>query len=389
MENQRSTDNLHKSFIDKLSRRYGTFNSERNKFVSTSNSIIARDLFYSDSQFSRLINNSASEGEFKRALGNIERLLKLDQLNEKIPSKSNVLKSNTVLNRNVLFLLLGILFSVILYLMISIKKESLILQDNNLKDETRYEMLKWGFENNFIQPYVKLKELPDDCYYPCYKYQGRWKLKEEYKIPFYRERNGFHYVAKEAIMYARCMDEREDNGEFFEGYEYQKHELWYDKRELPIDSFLTKGSKTQIRKIYNNSDLEKDKNFVKIAYVHTFFRTGFQIDSSLIYRTGKAMGRDIEFVSDEIIEGQLNDGVSIIGLKDEIKSIAVNRLEDYSKPISCNPTISPNIDFNLIEESDEMSFNCNFSIGRFIIDYNKTYISVSYTHLTLPTTPYV
>ena len=368
MENQRSTDNLHKSFIDKLSRRYGTFNSERNKFVSTSNSIIARDLFYSDSQFSRLINNSASEGEFKRALGNIERLLKLDQLNEKIPSKSNVLKSNTVLNRNVLFLLLGILFSVILYLMISIKKESLIPQDNNLKDETRYEMLKWGFENNFIQPYVKLKELPDDCYYPCYKYQGRWKLKEEYKIPFYRERNGFHYVAKEAIMYARCMDEREDNGEFFEGYEYQKHELWYDKRELPIDSFLTKGSKTQIRKIYNNSDLEKDKN-AKIGIAALVGKL-----SSLIYRTGKAMGRDIEFVSDEIIEGQLNDGVSIIGLKDEIKSIAVNRLEDYSKPISCNPTISPNIDFNLIEESDEMSFNCNFSIGRFIIDYNKTYI---------------
>ena len=373
MENQRITDNLHVSFIGKLSKRYGTFNSERNKFASTSNSIIARDLFYSDSQFSRLVNNTASEGEFKRALGNIERLLKLDQLNEITPNKSNVLKSNTVLNRNVLFLLLGILFSVILYLLISTKKEGLNFQDNNLKDETRYEMLKWGFENNFIQPYVKLKELPDDCYYPCYKYQGRWKLKEEYKIPFYRERNGFHYVAKEAIMYARCMDEREDNGEFFEGYEYQKHELWYDKRELPIDSFLTKGSKTQIRKIYNNSDLEKNKNFVKIAYVHTFFRTEFQIDSSLIYRTGKAMGRDIEFVSDEIIEGQLNDGVSIIGLKDEIKSIAVNRLEDYSKPISCNQTKSPNIDFNLIEEGDEMSFNCNFSIGRFIIDYNKTY----------------
>ena len=373
MENQRITDNLHVSFIGKLSKRYGTFNSERNKFASTSNSIIARDLFYSDSQFSRLVNNTASEGEFKRALGNIERLLKLDQLNEITPNKSNVLKSNTVLNRNVLFLLLGILFSVILYLLISTKKEGLNFQDNNLKDETRYEMLKWGFENNFIQPYVKLKELPDDCYYPCYKYQGRWKLKEEYKIPFYRERNGFHYVAKEAIMYARCMDEREDNGEFFEGYEYQKHELWYDKRELPIDSFLTKGSKTQIRKIYNNSDLEKNKNFVKIAYVHTFFRTEFQIDSSLIYRTGKAMGRDIEFVSDEIIEGQLNDGVSIIGLKDEIKSIAVNRLEDYSKPISCNPTKSPNIDFNLIEEGDQMSFNCNFSIGRFIIDYNKTY----------------
>ena len=370
MEDQRNTDGLHKSFISKLAKRYGTFNNERNKFETTSNSIIARDLFYSDSQFSRLINNSASEGEFKRALGNIERLLDLDQLKKKTPSHVN----NKVLNPKFLFLVTGVIFSLIILSFFYFKKNNSTKIDKVLSGDSRYEMLKWGFENKFIQPYVKLKELPDDCYYPCYKYQGKWKLKQEYKIPFYRERNGFHYVAKEAIMYARCMDEREDKGESFEGYEYQKHELWYDKRELPIDSFLTKGSNKLIRELYNNSNLEENNNFVKIAYVHTFFRTEFQIDSSLIYRTGKAMGRDIEFVSDKILDGQLNDGVSLIGLKDEIKAIAVNRLEDYSKPISCNPTIAPNIDFNLIEEGDEMSFNCNFSIGRFIIDYNKTYI---------------
>lgn len=374
MENHKSTEELHRNFITKLVMRYGTFNDTRNKFESTSNSIIARDLFYSDSQFSRLINNTASEGEFKRALGNIERLLELDQLNIKAPNKSNVLKSKTVISRNILFLLFGILFSVILYLLLNMKKDSLNVQKDNLIDETRYEMLKWGFENNFIQPYVKLKELPDDCYYPCYKYQGRWKLKDEYKIPFYRERNGFHYVAKEAVMYARCMDERDDRGESFEGYEYQRHELWYDKRELPIDSFLTKGSNTQIRKSYNLSNLDKDSNFVKIAYVHTFFRTEFEIDSSLINRTGKAIGRDIEFVSDEVLDRQLNDNMSLIGLKDEIKAIAVNRLEDYSKPISCNPALAPNIDFNLIEQGDKMSFNCHFSIGRFVVNYNKTYI---------------
>lgn len=371
MENQRNTDDLHKSFISKLVKRYGTFNSVRNKFETTSNSIIARDLFYSDSQFSRLINNSASEGEFKRALGNIERLLDLDRLKKK-KTPSNV--NNTVLNPKFLFISVGVLFSLIIISFFYFKKYDFTKTDEILSDDLRYEMLKWGFENKFIQPYVKLKELPDDCYYPCYKYQGKWKLKQEYKIPFYRERNGFHYVAKEAIMYARCMDERDDKGESFEGYEYQKHELWYDKRELPIDSFLTKGSNTLIRELYNNSNLEEDNNFVKIAYVHTFFRTEFQIDSSLIYRTGKAMGRDIEFVSDIILDGQLNDGISLTGLKDEIKAIAVNRLEDYSKPISCNPTIAPNIDFNLIEEGDEMSFNCHFSIGRFIIDYNKTYV---------------
>ena len=371
MENQRNTDDLHKSFISKLAKRYGTFNKVRNKFETTSNSIIARDLFYSDSQFSRLINNSASEGEFKRSLGNIERLLDLDQLkNKKSPSNVN----NTVLKTKFLFISAGVLFSLIIIALFYFTKYYSTKTAEIVIEDSRYEMLKWGFENKFIQPYVKLKELPNDCYYPCYKYQGKWKLKQEYKIPFYRERNGFHYVAKEAIMYSRCMDERDDKGESFEGYEYQKHELWYDKRELPIDSFLTKGSNTLIRELYNDSSLEEDNNFVKIAYVHTFFRTEFQIDSSLIYRTGKAMGRDIEFVSDKILDGQLNDGVSLIGLKDEIKAIAVNRLEDYSKPISCNPTIAPNIDFNLIEEGDEMSFNCNFSIGRFIIDYNKTYI---------------
>lgn len=374
MESHKSTEELHRSFIANLLKRYGKFDNSRNKFESTSNSIIARDLFYSDSQFSRLINNTASEGEFKRAIGNIERLLELDQLTLKAPNESKVLKSKSGISRNILFLLLGMLFSVILYLYLNIKKDYLNVQKDNLKDETRYEMLKWGFENNFIQPYVKLKELPDDCYYPCYKYQGRWKLKDEYKIPFYRERNGFHYVAKEAVMYARCMDERDDRGESFEGYEYQKHELWYDKRELPIDSFLTKGSNTQIRKSYNLSNLDEDNNFVKIAYVHTFFRTEFEIDSSLINRTGKAIGRDIEFVSDEVLDRQLNDNMSLIGLKDEIKAIAVNRLEDYSKPISCNPTFAPDIDFNLIEEGDKMSFNCHFSIGRFVVNYNKTYV---------------
>jgi hypothetical protein len=254
------------------------------------------------------------------------------------------------------------------------QKNAPIKNDTTISDESRYEMLKWGFENKYIQPYVKLKELPEDCYYPCYKYQGRWKLKDQYKIPFYRERNGFHYVAKEAIMYARCMDERGGRGESFEGYEYQKHELWYDKREFPIDSFLTKGSNTQIRKSYNASHFETDSNFVKIAYVHTFFRTEFAIKDSLIYRTGKALGRDIEFVSDDLLESELSDKVSLVGLKDEIKAISINRLEDYSKPISCNPTFAPNVDFNLIKEGDEMSFNCHFSIGRFIVDYNKTYV---------------
>ena len=219
-------EQLHKNLITNLVKRYGKFNAVNNKFESTSNSKIARDLFYSDSQFSRLINNTASEGEFKRALGNIERLLDLDALKnqELLPIKNT--NSSLQLKRKVLFLTVGALFTLIVFGTIYFFTESYSESTQALDTNTRYEMLKWGFENNFIQPYVKLKELPKDCDYPCYKYQGKWRLKSKYKIPFYRERNGFHYVAKEAVMYARCMDERDDSGKYFEGYEYQKHEIW-------------------------------------------------------------------------------------------------------------------------------------------------------------------
>lgn len=373
MENANTLKDLHEKFISKLEVRYGKFNVTTNKFESTSNSIIARDLFYSDSQFSRLIHNTASEGELKRALGNIERLLNMDQLNKTTPFKGNGPENRWIFKKKGFLITIGFIFSLIIYTFLYLNKHT-INKDHKFTNDSRYEMLEWAFENKYIQPYIKLKELPADCYYPCYKYQGKWKLKNEYKIPFYRERNGFHYVAKEAIMYARCMDERDDRGESFEGYEYQKHEIWYDKREYPIDSFLTKGSNTKIRESYNHSNFEEDSNFVKIAYVHTFFRTEFKIADSLIYRTGRALGRDIEFVSDKILDGQLSEGISVIGLKDEIKAISINRLEDYSKPISCKPARAPKVDFNLIEEGDEMSFNCHFSIGRFIVEYNKIYI---------------
>jgi hypothetical protein len=367
-------EELHKNLITKLIKRYGKFNEVNNKFESTSNSKIARDLFYSDSQFSRLINNTASEGELKRALGNIERLLDLDALKNQAPLPIKNTNIGIQLKRKILFFTIGALFPLIIFGTAYFFTTSSSENTEVLATETRYEMLKWGFENNFIQPYVKLKELPKDCDYPCYKYQGKWRLKSEYKIPFYRERNGFHYLAKEAVMYARCMDERDDSGKSFEGYEYQKHEIWYDKREYPIDSFLTKGSNTEIRKSYNLSDLNKNQNFVKIAFVHTFFRTEFEIDSSLINRSGKALGRDIEFIDDDILQSKLPDDTSLNSLKDEIKAISANRLEDYSKPINCKPAMAPDLNFNLIAEGDEMSYNCYFSIGNFVVNYNKTYV---------------
>ncbi|MBO0343470.1 hypothetical protein [Flagellimonas profundi] len=375
MHKEEEINKIHEEFISKLERHYGKYDPSSNKFESTSNSKIARDLFYSDSQFSRLINNTASAGELTRALRNVQRLLDVNELRGKVNKLDDGSKHPSQGNKKYLFvigaLFLGLIVSTTYFLS---KTEPLENNGNQTSEQTRYEMLRWGFENNYVKPYVRLRELPRDCYYPCYKYQGKWRLRNEYKIPFFRERNGFHYVAKEVVMYARCMDERDDQGESFEGYEYQKHEIWYDKREVPIDSFLTKDENPKLSVSYMNSNFENDPNYVKIAYVHTFFKTEFNIDGEQIQRSGKAIGRDIEFVPQEVLEKEALSTELLSELKSETNSIAKNLLEDFSKPITCNPTLAPNKDFNQIKEGDILSFNCQFSTGRFLVDYNKSYI---------------
>lgn len=369
MNKENKTENYHSSFIKLLQKEYGKFDLNKNNFEATSNSKIARDLCYSDSQFSRLINNTASEGEFKRALRNVERLLKESKL-EKDENANTTLKKKP----NQLILISFTIFFLLISWFLVYYFTNTNFKDTVSTNNSRYEMLKWGFENQYINPYVKLKELPADCNYPCYKYQGKWLLKNEYKIPFFRERNGFHYVAKEVVMYVSCMKEKDKSGTSLVGYEYQKHEIWYDVREMPIDSFLVRGKTTKVREDYNSSNLENDENFIKIAYVHTFFKSEFNLDSTLINRSGSVIGRDIEFLPDEILQKKTDFPNLIAELKNEVNSIAKNRLEDFSKPVACEPLSVPKTDHHSIDNGDQLDFTCQFTTGRFLVDYNKVLV---------------
>ena len=72
-----SMSELHQQFVQKLQVLYGEYDSAANKFTKSSNSDIARDLSYSDAQFSRLTHGSASEGEYTRGIRGVDRLLRL------------------------------------------------------------------------------------------------------------------------------------------------------------------------------------------------------------------------------------------------------------------------------------------------------------------------
>lgn len=357
---------FYNDFVFKLKKLYGGFDKEHKKFEKAPNSKISRDLGYSDAQFSRLINDSATEGEYARANQNADRILTLQRLEEEIKSVRSGNSKRRYLGIGVLLIVISAFAGYFLNKQMQGKNES-------SSSNTRLDMLRWSFETEYVNPYTKLIDLPNNCDFACYKYQGKWELGESYKIPFFRERSGFHYAATEVVMYARCMPEKSLTGNFLEGYEYQKHEIWYDINESPIDSFLTQNG-TELSEEYNNMDLSKQKNFIKVANVHTFFRNEFTIDSTQILRSGKVIGRDIEFVSNEELEYQLGSSKMVNDISKEVQKIIANRLEDFSRPISCGEAVTPSLNFNEIKEGNTMEFDCQLTTGRVSLDYSKSYV---------------
>lgn len=352
-------------FVNKLKKLYGSFDEEHKKFEKAPNSEISRELGYSDAQFSRLINDTATEGEYNRANQNAERILTLIRLEHEIQE----VRSG---NSRKKYIIIGVLL-VLISLSLGYLIRNQIHNDNTGSTLSRYDMLRWTFESNFINPYKGLRDLPADCDYQCYKYQGRWELKNEYKLPFLRESSGFHYLAKSVVAYVRCVPNENPNGKLMTGYEYQEHEIWYDILERPIGSFISEDG-TPLDS-YEQLRFDQQEDFVKIGTVHSFYTNDFKMDSSSVYRKGQDIGRDIEFVTDEELEEKISNKALLKKIKREMTLIVQDPLHDFSKPSSCDPALLSSSDFHSVPNGSEMTFNCQMTTaGRFPINYTKTYI---------------
>lgn len=363
-------EELFAEFVKTLKKRFGNYNEDQHRFEKSSNSEIARELGYSDAQFSRLINGSATEGEYQRANQNLNRLVLIDTLESQLDDCKNGKKESQA--KKLLILSSSILFILTLFFAYQhLTSSSTVNKHDGTVEGNRDATLKWAFETSYVKPYIRLDDLPEDCNYPCYKYQGKWTLDESYKLPFFREQNGYHYLATEVNMYARCMTEEEYDGNKFEGYEYQRHEIWYDKRELPVDSFIKEDGR--IKAFYKEMKFSENDNFIKVASVHTFFRNEFTIENSAILRSGKVIGRDVEIIPDNILKANFENETKMRSLKSNINRIASNRLEDFSKPVSCDQATAPKSDFNEVSDGDIMSFRCELTTSRVALDYKKSY----------------
>lgn len=355
----------YRDFVNKLKKLYGSFDEEHKKFERAPNSEISRELGYSDAQFSRLINDTATEGEYNRANQNADRILTLIQLENELKE----VRSGNSRRKFAAIALLIFIFS----FSFGYWYNQYTGSEDTTSAQSRYDLLRWTFESNFINPYKGLRELPADCDYQCYKYQGRWELKNEYKMPFLRERSGFHYLAKSVVAYVRCLPNENPQGKLMVGYEYQEHEIWYDIQERPIEFFINEdGSALES---YDQLKFEEQEDFVKIGTIHSFYSNDFTIDSTLIYRRGQDIGRDIVFVSDEELEEKINNKALLKKINREMTLIVQDPLHDFSKPSVCNPAELASSDFHAVTNGTELTFDCEMTTaGRFLINYSKTYV---------------
>ncbi|PTB96973.1 hypothetical protein C9994_04965 [Marivirga lumbricoides] len=360
-------DDLYKRITEKLEKLYGPFDADKKRFKKSNNSKIARDLGYSDAQFSRLINGTATPGEYERTLQNVDRILKIKEFEENTQESNSpqfyIIKKKNWIIGTLLFLLLT--SSTLLILNLTAKK-------TNVEDYSRDYTLRWAFETEFVNPYTKLEELPADCNFPCYKLQGQWELNKKYKIPLYIETDGFHYQATSVKMYTRCAINIESDGRLLEGYEYQMHEIWYDKTELDISTFMNnKEGDDGEESNYEALDFTKDSRFVKVATVHTLFRNRFTIGDS-ITRDGQVIGRDLVYVAQDILKNKLSEEkVNFINKK--LNLIARKGLEDFSRPINCLQSPLPGSDFHEVKEGDLMTFTCKLTTNRVPTLYTKAF----------------
>ena len=350
---------------NKLETLYGSFDLDKKRFKNSPNSKIARDLGYSDSQFSRLINGTATLNEYQRTLQNVNRILYIKDL-ENSAKNTDPKNSNrfTTPWMPVALVTSVLLISAIFFILYKNEDKSLELP----KDYT----LQWAFETDFVNPYTKLNELPEDCDYPCYRLQGEWSLKEKYKVPLYVESNGFHYLAVASKMYTRCVTDASANGELLEGYEYQQHEIWFNKSTTNVEKGNSdRNDITVDMSNYSSLDLEKDDRFVRIAKINTFFRNQFSLTDS-IRRSGQVIGRELLRISEDELRENLSAS-EIQFVEKKLTNIANNNLEDFSRPIKCSASSLPAIDYDGIENGALMSFECQLTTNNLPIKYVKTF----------------
>lgn len=346
-------------FRSKLIEKYGEWDKSTAQFGNTSYGDIANDLCYSNSHFSKLLSGNGSDAMYVRGVKNINQLIKLDSLSNKITQlkaaqkELKETKNNPFKIMRLVQILAGLLLFSFLFYQFGLKKSAKnnneMIVEANEHPLDMYFKPKDGFAKS---PYLNSSEVHDYC--PCSGYEGTWNLDKSYKMPLPSNKPGLYYVAKSADIRMKCQKATapENKGKELLGFENIHNEIWLDKTRSPFAPEYFDAVNKSYTEAFIKLNFEDNENFIKIANVYSCFFNEFIIKNDSIIRYGEPCGRYAEVIDEAIIKKY----------KIDISELMDNVIGNMTYT-SCNAATNNYCNPNKLKEGESVfSFECLFSI---------------------------
>lgn len=342
-------------FLDTLEEKYGAWSKATARFGSTSYGEIAKALNISASQFSKLLNGSATEGMYVRTIENIKRLIRQERIRKERDKALSELEGQSG-RRSRRLLWVGALSFVL-----GLAAASFYI--TNLKVETHgpsaighplNDYFQQGYDAAFDSPYLQESEVQDYC--PCSAFEGRWTMDRPFKLPLPGSRQpGLYYLAKKSDLRMRCSNINAPyigKGTAILGYEFLVSEIWIDTELEPLVPKYFDIQKKTYTPAFENIDFEEEDQFKRVAVLHAFNVNNFEIHPDSIVRRAELTGRYVEELDESLAKEYSID----------IRHIVRNVLGNLTKT-DCDPTVNEFCDPNdLVEGESVIAFNCMYTI---------------------------
>lgn len=356
-------DKIKDEFIVALEEHFGRWERNTSRFGNASFGRIAKELCMSPSQFSKLMYGTATEGMYRRAMKNIERLAFTKKLKEERETAQHDLEKTEIKLRSVsslmsslkafIFILLLLSVGAILWFLFRPAENEKLLLDKQLHPLTPF--FDRHFNSDFHSPYLRGTQVQDFC--PCSAYEGQWSLNKPYKLPLPANRKpGIYYLAKEADVRMKCFKSDTSTlgrGRVVIAFEYLTNEIWVDTEQTALSpTYFNKESKS-FTPAFDSIDFENNEQFKRAAVIYSFFIDRFLIYPDSIVRKGEPVGR---YASD--VDAQL-----IADYEIDLKHVLDNVLGDLTQT-NCESTVNPFCDPNDLKPGESIiSFDCLYTIS--------------------------
>ena len=354
---------LKDKFILALEEHYGAWERNTSRFGNASFGRIAKEMCMSPSQFSKLIYGTATEGMYRRATRNIDRLVseqkakeenqarkeEIEAANRKLKAtRSRQLKISGI----VLFLLLLVLTPLLWFLISDSEKKTSI---SEAKIHPLTPFFDRDFNANFNSPYLLSSQVQDFC--PCSAFEGEWSLDKPYKLPLPANRNpGIYYLARDADVRMKCF--RSDTANLGKGrvliaFEYLINEIWVDTKQTPLSPRYFNMKTKEFTEEFGQLEFESQAHFERVATIHSFFIDRFLIYPDSIIRKGEPVGRYATDVNSILIsEFEIN--------LNYVLDYVVGDLNQTDCESTANNYCNPN---DLSPGESTLSFDCLYTIS--------------------------